>query len=206
MLCRNAKTITMESKMTHEESLKIIQQMVANPRHNWQEDSRHYLLWGWLALSAGLIEYTLLAFTNSPYHWVTWPVLMSLGGVVSVIMSKQQRLQKKHTTQLDLVMKYVWSGIVVAILFSLIFASEIGWSSAYIFLIILYGLGTFISGGVLKFKPLIYGGIASWLLALFGMFSENILVDFKGYLLLLCLSLIVSYLIPGYLLKNAKEA
>jgi hypothetical protein len=72
-----------------------------------------------------------------------------------------------------------------------------GWQAAYPYLILLYGIGTFLSGVIFKFKPLKVGGIISWGIALVAFF-----VSFPIQLLLLALTTLVAYLIPGYLIKK----
>jgi hypothetical protein len=61
---------------------------------------------------------------------------------------------------------------------------------------VLYGMGLFLSGGALQFKPLIYGGIFCWLCAIAGFEMQNIYL-----LLILALAVLGGYIIPGYLLK-----
>jgi len=68
---------------------------------------------------------------------------------------------------------------------------------ANVFIIALYGLGTYISGSMMKFKPLIIGGYISWALAVVGLFLAPIYS-----LPLISISIIVAYLIPGYILKT----
>ena len=192
------------TNMSHEESLKIIQQSIANTRHKLSEESPFYLMWGWLALGAGIIQLALLTFTDSYYHWVSWPVLMTAGGIISGVMASKIKKKKKHTSQIDRLMVFIWGGMIIAIVFTLLMAFQIGWNASYLLVIMLYGLGTFISGGALKFKPLIFGGIAAWLLGIVGILASGWFPDFRSYLILLCASLVVSYLIPGYMLKNSK--
>ena len=60
----------------------------------------------------------------------------------------------------------------------------------YPLIISLYGMGTFISGGILKFKPLIIGGIACWIISIIAFFVAN-----EYVLLLTALSIIIAYLI-----------
>lgn len=191
------------TNMTHEESLRIIQESIASTRHKLSEESPFYLMWGWLALAAGLIQLTLLTFTNSYYHWVSWPILMTFGGIMSGILASKIKKNKRYTSQIDRFMMFIWGGLIVAIVFTLLMASQIGWSASYLLVIMLYGLGTFISGGALRFKPLIFGGVASWILGIVGIIAGDNLPDFRSYLILLCISLVVSYLIPGYLLKKS---
>jgi len=60
----------------------------------------------------------------------------------------------------------------------------------------LYGMPTFLSGITLRFKPLIYGGITCWLLSIIACF-----IPYQFHLLLLGLSVIIAWIVPGYILK-----
>ena len=73
----------------------------------------------------------------------------------------------------------------------------IGAAAVYPIIIVLYGIGTFVSGGALKFMPLKAGGIVCWILAVIA-----IRVDFEYQLLLIAAAVLIAYLIPGYLLKQ----
>ena len=60
-----------------------------------------------------------------------------------------------------------------------------------------YGFWLFISGGALKFKPLIIGGVINWVLAAFSFF-----IGFEQQLITLALAVLLGYIIPGHMLKN----
>lgn len=64
-------------------------------------------------------------------------------------------------------------------------------------ILVLYGMPTFLSGVILKFRPLIIGGICCWLLAIVSPFVDN---DFQ--LLLLATGVCAGWIIPGYILRN----
>jgi hypothetical protein len=80
--------------------------------------------------------------------------------------------------------------------------TKIGWeTNVYPFFIILYALGTFVSGNILKFKPLIIGGILAWGLAIVAVFLEY---DYQ--MLAAAGAILVSYIIPAYLLPGKRKA
>jgi len=62
---------------------------------------------------------------------------------------------------------------------------------------LLYAVGSFVTGRTLKFPPLVWGAVGSWLLALLSTFTS-----FDLNMLLCGAAIIVSYIIPGYLLRN----
>ena len=68
--------------------------------------------------------------------------------------------------------------------------------NTYPMVLMVYGLWLFISGGAIKFKPLIIGGIINWLIGIISFF-----VPFDLQLLLLAAAVLLGYIIPGYMLK-----
>ena len=72
--------------------------------------------------------------------------------------------------------------------------------STYPLVMLIYGIWLFISGGALKFRPLIIGGIVNWLLGITAFFFA-----FEMQLLILALAVLLGYIIPGHLLKRKFE-
>lgn len=66
--------------------------------------------------------------------------------------------------------------------------------------ILLYGLGTFVSGRLLQFKPLVVGGIINWIPVCAAVFFS-----FDYQMLFAAAAISSSYLLPGYLLKPQKQ-
>jgi hypothetical protein len=99
-------------------------------------------------------------------------------------------------------MGYLWTGIGVSffILSFIVSSSAEGWNFSYPFFIMLYGLGTFVSGKIIKFKPLVIGGIINWCLACISVFFS-----FDYQLLFAAAALLTSYIIPGHLLGVKKN-
>jgi len=189
---------SMEKQIDEQMSLQIITEAIENAKSKFRDNGFFYLLWGWLVLAASLLQYGLIQFSSTPYHWVGWPVIMTIGGTASGIYG--YRLGKKSTvrTFIDTSMIYLWIGFTISLLLLIVVAvvNQISFQLVNPIIIVLYGLGTFVSGGILKFKPLIIGGLISWIIA-FVSFSMQADVQ----LLLLAASIIVAYLVPGYLLK-----
>jgi hypothetical protein len=93
------------------------------------------------------------------------------------------------------------NGFFFAFLVILAFSigGRIPWEISNVLVIVMYGLGTFVSGGILKFRPLIIGGICCWIIALGAFFIPG-----EYTLLLVAISIIIAYLIPGYLLRKTR--
>ena len=61
---------------------------------------------------------------------------------------------------------------------------------------LLYGMATLISGGLLNFKPLVIGSLFSFICAI-----SSIFVAEREQFLCIAVSLLLSYIIPGHLLQ-----
>ena len=192
----------MKESFNEQESLQLIREMIDNAKARLEAGSFFYLLWGWLVLAATLIHFGLL-YTRFAYPWIVWPVIMVIGlaGTLYGIRKSKRKTQTK--TYLATSIGFLWGGFSV-MLFILLFAAtkgDIQWAVFNILIIALYGLCVFVSGGIIRFKPLIWGGIASWVIAVGSLFIAPPFI-----FLSIALSIVVSYLIPGYLLRNKENA
>lgn len=176
-------------------TLNFIEEMINKTKQKYSDSGFLFLLWGWLVLTAAILNYVLLQM-HSEYSFIGWAILMPLGGVVSMIYSSKENKKAYVKTYTDDVMKYTWLafGILLAIiLFSM---GKLGLNT-YPLVMVAYGVPTFITGGVLRFKPLIIGALGSCIL---GIIAFNFTFDIQ--LLLLCGSILVSYIIPGHILRS----
>jgi hypothetical protein len=113
------------------------------------------------------------------------------------LRTRKHKRDSRVKTYVDRFISNIWIAVSAGILISLVAAATaVGYQVAYPFLITLFGIGTYMSGVIFKFRPLMIGGILNWLIALTAFY-----VGFEIQLLLLALSMVVSYLIPGYMVK-----
>ncbi|NOX47926.1 MAG: hypothetical protein GXO89_13205 [Chlorobi bacterium] len=193
----------METTFNEQDSIRVITEMIENSKSRIKDNSFFYLLWGWLVLIASVTNFILLKMEYFNIAWVPWPILMFGGGIVSGIAGYRMGKKAKAKTMFDTTMAYLWSGFVITLFIILFVAASgnISWQVSNVLIIALYGLGTFVSGGILKFKPLIIGGVLSWAIAVATLFTPEIYS-----LLMVALSIVVAYLVPGYLLKSKEKS
>lgn len=107
---------------------------------------------------------------------------------------KEERKSKAYTDEMG---AYVWMAFGVMMLISVfLMAKNNMWDKTYPVFLTLYGMPTFLSGVVLRFKPLRVGGIICWMLAIASAFIGT---DYQ--LLLLAAAVIAAWITPGYLLR-----
>jgi hypothetical protein len=182
--------------LSPEESLQVIQSMINQTKNSVVDNSFYFLLWGWLVLIGALLQYTLKVIVRTDLHPVAWNI-MWLGFIVSIFRKVKEK-RRPVITYVDEGLRHIWLCIaIVQTLIVFIFMRRGGWENCYTFFILLYSIGCFLTGRLLKFSPLVWGAITCWALA--------ILTTFVGYdmnILLLAAAILVSYIIPGYLLRK----
>ena len=82
-------------------------------------------------------------------------------------------------------------------LFMVLFFQQKLQLNCYPMVMMVYGVWLYVSGGALRFKPLMIGGVINWALAIAAFFA-----DFQIQLLLLAAAVLLGYIVPGYMLKS----
>jgi hypothetical protein len=187
----NAKS----QELTAHESLELIKDMIKRAKQSFFKVSFFYLIWGWLMFAASLGEFVLRELIHYPNPWVTWPILSVIGGALSGWYGSKQD-KTALPSFMDRVHSYVWGGYGILLFLTIGLCVTQGLNPSP-FVLILTGLPTFISGGLTKFKPLLFGAVAFWILGAISFF-----VGIYWVPLIYCLAMLVGYLIPGYLLRK----
>ena len=184
-----------EKMMTGEESLKIITEMINRTKVNIRQGSFHLLFWGWLITVCSLSEWVITNLTHYAHPYYVW-ILVIPGAFVSMIYGAVTGRKAKVHTYADMLYMWTWIGFLFAAIVLFIVQSD-RMENITPYILLLAGFPTFLSGFIVKFKPLIAGGICFWVIA--------ILVHFAGPSLALLGTpgaMITGYLIPGYMLRN----
>jgi hypothetical protein len=125
---------------------------------------------------------------------VTWLAVIYM--MFYLRRSGRKRLVKTYADDL---VGYVWITFVVLMFLGGFLLSRIPqfYHYHYNFILLFYGVPTFLSGIILKFRPLVVGGIVCWILALLSSF-----MNFHYHSLLVAVAVISAWIIPGYILKE----
>lgn len=188
----------MEDKFSPQESLLLIQSMIEKTKGRMSENRFYFLLWGWVTFIGILVQFFLKVVLGYKHHYLVWWITI-IPLVITIMHTKRHGRQQGVRTYIGESMGYLWTGIGISffVLVFLISNTAQGWLIGYPFFILFYGLGTFISGKILQFKPFVIGGAINWVLA-----CGAILVHFDYQMLFAAAAILISYLIPAYLIKS----
>ena len=184
-----------EQLMTGEESLKVITAMINKTRVNVTQSSFHLLFWGWLIFACSLSEFLLYRFTSFTNAWYVWFFVIP-GVFVSMIYGFTKGRRASLHTYAEGIYTWVWMAfLIAAVVLFIVHSGQMESVSEYILLVA--AIPTFISGIVLKFKPLIWGGVSFWIFALAAHFGSPVVSGLS-----VPIATITGYLVPGYLLRK----
>jgi len=187
-----------ENPLSGAESLEVIQSMILKAKNQFSENGKLYLLWGWVILFCSLGYFILAEVVHYSRPYAIW----TLSWIAMVYMFFYLRREGKRRvvrTYTQDILGYVWMAFVIMMFLGAFLVARIPsfYLYNYQFVLLYYGVPTFLSGTVLKFRPLIYGGIVCWVLAFASAF-----VSFNYHPLLVALAVIAAWIIPGYILKR----
>lgn len=188
-----------DEQISGAESMLIIQNMINKAKNQFSENGFMYLLWGWAVLVCGLAQFILLHFVHYPKHYMVWLATWAVL-IVQFFYLRRQNRSRRVQTYTDDILKYVWISFVVVIFLAAFLLGRILGAEYYRFinpmLLIMYGIPTFLSGIILRFRPLVIGGICCWALSIVAAY-----VSYDYQILLLCAGVAIAWIVPGYLLR-----
>lgn len=174
--------------------------MISRARGEVKDGGYFFLLWGWLVVAGCLLHYGLWDIIGPAVAASSWAGVGILGGIGTWIGMKRQRARSGSRSYGTAYIQQTWIavGSVLLILTGLGIGQVMSFEQVYPMYIFLYGLGTFITGGIISFRPLQIGALLAWGVAIAAFF-----VGFREQLLLIGLAITLTYLIPGYMLKRS---
>ena len=214
-----------EKKLTEQESLQLIADMIQKAKGGFHERGTSAILWGSAVGTAGLVSFAERYWNFYIGFDIWWLVLAAI--IPQVFISIRESKNRKVVSHTEAFMNAVWSVFGISI-FALIFylniiritseqmiaASGNEWlvknintgqlqhlhpfvlSESSLFLII-YAIPTVIIGIASKCKPMLYGGILCYVFFVISCYTSQT-YDF----LLTAFAGIFNWLIPGLILRN----
>lgn len=183
--------------LSEKESLEIISSMIRKAKNSFAERGYLYLLWGWVILGCCIAQFVLQHFfdyANATLVWLlTWVIVI----YQTIYLRKNKNSQKAKTYTAE-INAMVWIVFFICLMLAIFICIRFkNYETINPIILVLYGMPTFLSGFIMKFKPLMIGGICCWALAIVSPF-----IPFEFQLLLIGVAVITAWIVPGYLLQK----
>ena len=189
---------TTEKTLKPEESLQIIEQMIQKAKTNLHDSSFYFLLWGWIILIAMIGHSLIIHFTDFNKPYIVWLIVIP-GIIATALYGWKTGKKAKVTSHLDRLNFLNWMIFLASYTIIIVFMKQFDYKiGAIIFL--LAGNATMLTGFIIKFRPLIIGGLVFWAGIICQFMLPEELIEF-----ILPIVIIFGYLVPGYLLKFQKN-
>lgn len=183
-----------EKNITEQESLAIIQSMIDKTKQQLADRSKFFFLWGFAVLVCAIAQYIMLKMLllNTQKVWIAMPII----AIIHILIAVKDQKSKPVKTHNDIALQSLWTALGISF-FILAFLSFRISIEMFPLVILFYGIGTFVTGKIIQFKPLIFGGISCFILSIVITY-----IDGAERLLIVALSVILAYIIPAILLKR----
>ncbi len=183
-----------QKQMTEKESLHLINEMIGKAKESYITQGTASIVWGALIIFCSLMTWAQYIYKFS-IGFDVW-LLLLIALAVQIFLSVKEKRTKNVKIYGEQAMFYVWTTFGICI-FMMIYYQNFTRADHQIFLLLtMYGMPTFITGGIYKFKSMIFGGISCWALALISLYVSE-----AHSLLLMALSGLLAWLIPGIILQ-----
>ncbi|HET7117971.1 MAG TPA: hypothetical protein VFI29_15855 [Hanamia sp.] len=195
-----------QNDLTAKESFSIIEKAISSIKTSYKESAQIFLLWGWILSLAWFTQFIILKILqNKDYDQIrfysigNWIVLILIGFIFQFFIIRKINKEKKVSSYLEDYLKSLW--MVVGVSFCVAIFIGIKMEIALLPIILLIaGIGTTTTGLLIRFRPLVIGGATFFIFSIAATFVSGEYLN-----LLVGAAIICGHLVPGYLLKSAKE-
>lgn len=186
-----------KENLSAQESLDIITSMIRQVKGNISYNSFYFLLWGWTIAICNLGVFVMIRFTMVEEPTMIFSLTI-VSAIISMFYGARQSRKARTRTLLDSVNMWIWIGYAITVFTIVAFGTKTNWQINPI-VITMASVPTFVTGIMLRFKPLMIGGVLLWLsgIVLF-------IVPQDVQFLVAAVAIAAGYLVPGYLLKKSE--
>ena len=195
-------------KFDPQESLQLIDDMIRKAKASYHETGIGSILWGTVVSICGLVSWSQRQF-NYDLPFDIW-VLTAVAIIPQIIITRKEQKQRAAVRYEDRAMGYIWttfgfSVLLLITIINLVFfhlrenvseAMPVYGDDVSSFFLLLYGIPTIITGGIMRFKVMLWGGIICWSLIIPSLFLPA-----KTDMLLIAVAAISAWRIPGIILR-----
>lgn len=184
-----------DDSLSHRQSLEIIEEMIHKAKNSYHESGTSALLWGSVIMFCSAV-----GFANTWWQigWLkqVW-ILTFLAVIPQIIISSREASAQKFKSHLDDAMNGIWISFGIAIFLATVYINSIKVEGSSTLFLILYGMPTFATGFMCRFRPMVFGAIVCWIAAIVSIHT-SMRID----LILFFVSAFFAWFLPGLILRN----
>lgn len=183
--------------LSPEKQLQLLEKTIDKAKENLSNYSFDFLFWGWLVFLTAILNFIGLKFTPfEQYSYLIWTITPLVGGIYIANYHRKKAKKKRIVTHLEFFLGKLWIVLGSVMILSGFFSFFIDLKPLFLFPVIA-GIGTLVSGLVLRFRLLVLGGL---LLFINPFLSQ--LLPAAWSILLYGIIVFIAFAIPGYVLKT----
>ncbi|MFN0081308.1 MAG: hypothetical protein ACKVOM_02230 [Ferruginibacter sp.] len=181
-----------EEARTYRQSLDLINEMISKAKKSYTTKGIASMVWGSLITFCGVVNWVEIHF-NKDFGDVWLLTLIAL--LPQIYFSVKEKRSKNFIAHNEITTNYIWIAFTLSMFITSYHFSYFNLGNVSSLIMMLFGIPTFIIGGMNKFKPMIVGGIFCWAASIVSIFT-NIEID----LLLIAACGLFAWLVPGIIL------
>ncbi len=188
------------NKMSLSDSVNTIQKSLESAKRVKTNASFYYLWWGSILLIYYFSNFLLLSSfketgnTISQWLWLIFP----LGAVGSIFNKKKDDITETAISKSEKIYFYTFTAFAMMFAVTSMYSLITNTLLSLKFLPMMLGTTVYVTGGITKHKPSIFGGVLSASLTIFSLTADTSL----NYLFA-AIAVVLSCIIPGLLMKNS---
>jgi hypothetical protein len=184
-----------EENFSQQDSLKLINEMIGKAKRSYVTKGTASIVWGSLIVFCSIITWAKIKYGfNIGFN--VW-LLLLLALIPQIFFAVKEKRSKKYTSHDEGAVYFVWITFAICIFILSFYNSKFGDEHSTTLVMMLYGIPTFITGGIFKFKPMIFGGLCCWVLSVISIYTS-----LENDMLLMAATGLVAWFIPGVILFN----
>ncbi|MDD5186286.1 MAG: hypothetical protein PHS84_13585 [Paludibacter sp.] len=189
------------------QSMKVIREMIQVSQKRLKNDGILFILWGWYMFYTRMMSFVLqkIVYTHQiktaiDYFGIAFTVF-TLGFSIYYLIKQHSKVK----TYIGISLRYVWISLLVCFSITNMIINNVNHSVNFelqhpVFMVFI-ALAIVITGGIIRYKPVVFGGIIFGLLALgcsYLKLNEQFLLEAIAWL--------VAFVIPGHILFSKRKS
>lgn len=176
----------------HQQSLDLINEMISKAKKSYTTKGIASMVWGSLITFCSLVNWVEIHFKKD--FGDVW-LLTLIALVPQIYFSIKEKKGKNFVAHNEITTNYIWIAFTISMFITSYYFAHVNMGNVMPLIMMLFGIPTFIIGGMNKFKSMVFGGIFCWGASIISIFT-TIEID----LLLMAACGLFAWLIPGIIL------